>query len=127
MMGGRNEMTVKASTKDLLNKMRRNRETHLEAYKLALKRYKELGAEALQKKLKEFEAFTDNSPKAPVLNFSALPLPQCYVKEYDRHIGMLELHQDETILLDMDSYRKFWEDEWDWKHTWAATNSAYFE
>lgn len=51
--------------------------------------------------------------------------PQCYLKNYDVALEMLEHEVNANVTLSLDDYRKFVKDEWDWKETFEATKMSY--
>jgi len=56
---------------------------------------------------------------------SSLDQPVSNVEEYDVVIGMFELAMEQTFELDLDHYRRFILDEWDWTHSFALSKTAY--
>lgn len=50
---------------------------------------------------------------------------RCYVGQYNRAIAMLERHQGDRIELGAEDYRRFVDDQWDWKQDWNLSNAKY--
>lgn len=60
------------------------------------------------------------------LNEAALfARPESHEKDYRTAIEMLEWHEGKTIDLTIEEFDQYVQDNWDWKHRWAATKSAY--
>lgn len=113
------KMTVRANTKDVLSKLRSNRETHAMIVKEAREGYVEKAKLALMARLDDLK-----SGKIVSLHFSLSP-PQDYTKVYDTAINMLEIHQEDTVELDAQQVRNLYMDEWDWRDQFLATNAHY--
>lgn len=112
-------MTIVAKRDDVLNTLRKNRETHAEIVKEARTGYVEKARQALSSKLDKLA-----SGKVVALSFT-LRVPLDYTKVYDTAIKMLELHQNATIELDATQVRNLMQDQWDWTDQFYGTNSVY--
>lgn len=123
-MYGSKDMKVTVIKAELLTKLGTNREKHIADYVAACKGYREAAIKALKEKLDAFEK-GDHQQKAMYLDFSKLPAPVSHEVDYDRAIGLLKMHAEEKIILDMDAYERFVIDNWEWKSGFAHTNSAY--
>lgn len=53
------------------------------------------------------------------------PVPPCYLDQYDRVIGMLELSKDDTIVIHQDAYDQFVRDKWSWSEHFRMSNAGY--
>lgn len=124
-MHGTRDMKITVLKTTLLRKLRENREKHLRDFERAKEGYKEAALLALQKKLEIFSQFNGDSKEVPNLDFGKCPRPVCFIKDYDRAIGMLELHAEDKLILDMEAYQRFIEDSWDWKDTFHRSSSSY--
>ena len=118
-MMGKNTMVVNVLKKDLLAALSANREAHLAEFEEADGAYRGTVIEALEARVKQIK----DGGKINV-SFS-LPKPRSHVKDYDRAIKMLELHQDVSMKLGMDAYRQYVEDDWDWQNEFKHVNSSY--
>jgi hypothetical protein len=54
-----------------------------------------------------------------------LSVPLDYTHVYDTAIHMLEVHLENQIALDADTYRHLVEDDWEWMGVFGITNSQY--
>lgn len=96
-----------------------NRAIHHKEYSEALAEYQHQMIEKLEGVLEKVK----KDPKTEIhLN---LVKPRHHVDDYDRVISMLKLHQDHTIELDDNSFRRFVEDEWDWTNHFKNVTSSY--
>jgi hypothetical protein len=129
---GRSEMMVTVKKEKLLEILRTNHKTHVAEFQEAKKNYKE----EVLKKLEEIGvALLDFTKKFAAAEFGQrvdyprtsldLPLPVSYAAEYERAIGMLELHTQDEMTLDMQSYKQYVEDDWEWSHQAKMSNSRY--
>jgi hypothetical protein len=126
-------MVVTVRTKELLKILEENRTAHLQEFDNACKIYRKRVLEELgfhRSAIADFEAaFKDalfrDIPKFPDINLHKLPKPVSYAKNYDRAIGMLQLHSKEEMTIDMETYQKFVDDEWEWSAQARMSNSSY--
>lgn len=114
------EMKVTVRTADLREILTKNKAKHIDAYQAAVEGYRKQAMEALQKRLAKMET----ADKPPSLSFK-MPKPESHEKDYDRALGMLKLHANDTLVLDTEAYQKFVEDDWDWKHNFENVASSY--
>jgi hypothetical protein len=54
-----------------------------------------------------------------------LDRPEDHTRDYDRVIGMLRMHTEDTFELDEGSYRMYVDDDWAWKRQWIDTSVTY--
>lgn len=113
------KMVVTCKTKEVLKKVKKNREEHAQIVKEARKGYLEKAQAALRERLQELEA-----GKLKALSFR-LKVPSDHTAEYDTVIQMLEMHQPETIDLNADEVRHLIEDKWDWTDEFLTSNALY--
>ncbi len=112
--------SVKINKQELLKTLHENLVKHRVDVKAAFEGYNRESQKALKKNLK---ALKNNSKH--IVNFSEIP-PESHAEDYERAIAMLSMSVDEEIVLDMDDFRNFVEDNWNWKRAWIMTNSKYF-
>jgi hypothetical protein len=125
-MRGENEMVITVEKTKLLEILKSNREKHLEEYRKARLGYMKAALFALEEHQNKFAAFNASSDaKLPDLDFSKIPKPRCFAESYTRTINMLELHQGSMFTVDMAAYRRYVEDEWEWKGQHHMSNSHY--
>lgn len=123
-MYGNREMKVTVKKEELLEKLAKNREKHCADYVQACKGYKEAAIKALSSRLDKFKD-VDPANNSLNLDFSKLPKPVSHERDYDKAIGLLKMHAEDKIVLDMEAYGYYVEDNWEWKAGFAATNSSY--
>lgn len=118
-MFGENEFKVTVKTTDLLETLKDNRGKHAVAYENAKKGFRILLIKELEKKL---QAAKDG--KKVALSFTNQK-PDSHLAEYDDVIGMLELSEDPTLIINHQQYKQYIKDEWNWARSWTTSNSAY--
>ena len=104
----------------LLEILRANKAKHVEVFEEAVKGWKRHVLEVLNEKEKLIRS--GRLPKTLALS---LPAPENRARDYDRVIGMLELHQGDTFTLPEQEYSWYVDDNWDWKRRWTVSNSGY--
>lgn len=114
-------VTMKSTcdTKEVLAKLRENREKHSRIVKEAKEGYLVKAKEAIAAKLELLE-----KGKIVSLVFG-LKMPVDHTGEYDTMIKMLEMHTQPTIELNADEVRQFVLDEWQWMQDFLVSNSPY--
>lgn len=112
-------MTTKVGKEDLLKVLIDNRAKHSKIVTEARKGYTEKARAALKRKLDDIE-----TGKIVALDFSLRP-PVNYTDVYDTAILMLEMHTDDTVILEANEFRNLVQDQWDWTSDFYATNKQY--
>ena len=112
-------MRVTVDKRELIAKLRTNRENHANLVAEARITYVKEAEKQLRSKLDDL-----GSGKLAALSFS-LKVPQNFTTIYDTVIGMLERHTEPNIEMSGDEYRQLVEDEWSWTSEWVQTNSRY--
>ena len=112
-----NGMEIKADRKEILEKLKKNRETHAQIVKEAREGYVEEAQKVLLKRLGEIK-----EGKLVALTFSLAP-PQDFTHVYDTAITMLEFEKRDTVRLNDSQVRTLIMDEWDWTRAFLVSNS----
>lgn len=109
--------------KDLVTKARQK---HKEDYEKMLQLWNEKTQAWVAKWNERFQSTNGEQIKPQRLDNPA-PVPSCHLETYDRALEMLELHQDnqDCILLQVDDYRRFVQDQWDFSREFAHTKASY--
>lgn len=131
--GGGEEMVVTVKTETLIAKLTENKVKHVEEYKKASEVYrKKLGEEftGFKGELEKYLGQIADNKELEKLGYpprlgSNLPRPVNYEDHYNRALGMLRLHSKDEMTLDMASYRKYVEDDWEWSSAAATSNRGY--
>lgn len=131
--GNESQMVVTVKKEELLKILEENRTAHVQEFENACKIYREKVLQEVRthkSMLAEFEnvfkeASFQDLPKFPDINLHRLPKPVSYVKSYDRAIGMLQLHSKDEMTIDMETYQKYVEDDWEWSAQAKMSNSSY--
>jgi hypothetical protein len=110
---------VNLKKKDLLDKLRDNRDAHESLYNEAMLGYQEHLKAILQDKLARLEEGEDIDADIPLVK------PVNMLNEYDQAIQMLEMSVDKIISLNHNEFASYVMDEWGWKKNFIFTNSAY--
>lgn len=95
---------------DLQKTLLDNKKKHVELFEEATHDYKE-------KTIKEAEEFLEEIKADPLKKNGFRPggAPKSYESDYDRAIEMLEWETDSQIRLSEDDFRRYVQDDWDWK------------
>ena len=118
-MNYRNGLKMNFPVKELIAKLKTNREEHAEIVTEAKKFYLTALAEELKEKLARLESGEKIKPN------SKLPVPGDNLEEYDTAISMLEFTTDKQIELTQDQYHCYVEDEWEWQKNFLETAANY--
>lgn len=110
---------IKMDKHELLRIVNKNREAHVDTFKKALEQYRVEIVEYLNQRL------NDIRDGKWIKHHIDLPIPESHEEDYDRVIGMLMLHQGDTIELNESMYRNYVEDQWSWSHAFALNSTVY--
>lgn len=112
-------MKVKVKLSDLISALEKNKQKHLDDYKIACEVYWEEAESELKKLYKEVKAKTAKQiylHKNPPINNEKL---------YDKYIGMFTLTVDETIEITTEDYGCIVDDSWSWAVSASTANAFY--
>ena len=113
------DFRVTVSTSELLAKLRENRDRHGKMYREAVEGF-------LQDAKKQLEAKLELVGRGAIKNLSiSLTPPSDHTNQYETAIGMMSMHQQDTVELTYDEYLCFVEDEWDWLRGWLVSNNRW--
>lgn len=115
------EITVDKT--QLLDALKKNRETHRAQFLKAQEGYKARCISELETSLDA--AREGHNPRNFVLEIIQLPEPKDHTKDYDREIGMLEMHIGDRVEITNRQYEQFVMDLWDWSKEFRTTSLEY--
>lgn len=110
---------VKVNKKDLLKKLKENREKHNTIFLEALDGYKKAVIEVLEDRL------VDAKSGKRIPHHIDLVEPMDQTREYDQAIAMLEMSVDKQIELTQHEFAAYVMDKWGWSDQFTVTNSVY--
>lgn len=110
---------IKVKRTELLDAVRKNRETHRATFLKAQAGFRARVVEALDKMLADARAGIAYQVAV------GLPEPRDMTKEYDCVIAMLEMSIDEFIDISQQEFSQYVLDQWTWKAGWETSNSLY--
>jgi len=113
------EMTV--YKQDLINALKDHKLAHIEDYEKAVvvyfqdltKKFHDLTADAISSKFRDDE-YRYHIPK-----------PINVVNNYNKYIGFLEMSKEEEILISLQQYNAYMNDEWEWAKRATVSNALY--
>jgi hypothetical protein len=111
--------SVKIKSADLLEVLKKNRETHVSEFNSAKEEYRKDVIAEMKKNLKQAQSGGE------IVSYIQLVEPQNFTASYDTAIKMLEMSADELVELTMQEFQQYVEDNWHWKGTFAASTSIY--
>lgn len=121
-------MIITAVTKDLIAKLKVNRDLHKVQFKESIEAWRKLCIRRLERKLDKFakaRTTEQSSELSLVDSLIELHRPDEYTGDYNDAIEMLEMHQSDTIDLDRKTFQKFAQNKWDWIRSFEQTHQAY--
>jgi hypothetical protein len=111
--------TVKVKRSELLERIKKNRESHRDLFLKAQEGYREAMIEELDRMLKEAQA------GRTIRRSVSMVEPQDHTKDYDRVISMLEMSQDDVVEIQEHEFDQYVMDNWSWKAMADTTNAMY--
>ncbi len=116
--------SVTVRKKELLAKLRENREKHAQEAQAAKTAY----YKKLETRVAELHSALKEDTSSVSSKFSAvreLIEPQSYLSDYDRVIGMLDMSVSDEIVISEEQFRHFVQDEWLWTDSFKTINASY--
>jgi hypothetical protein len=118
------QLQVTISKEELLKILKKNLVQHKKDFVEAQKNWQI----AVAKRLKPMQKLAAQG-KLDEIDHDAVDLlrdlPNSHEEEYEDIIGMLELHQGDTITIKMAQYQQWIKDDWGWKHSFDSSNAFY--
>lgn len=111
---------IKVDKQTVITFLKNNREKHIALFAENYKKYRELCISYLSRRLdesklnKRFQIYDGCTPEEP----------SCYISQYDLAIEMLEMSVDEQVELNVQDFKKYIKDEWDWSYNFYNSSSA---
>lgn len=116
------DMTTKVKAGELIAQLEENLGKHKIAFEDAQKGYVKKVLEVLDDLTMDIRQKGDIDTS----KLHRLSKPTSHEADYLQAIKMLKLQDGDTLIeLGWDQFRQFWEDEWDWKQHFVASNSMY--
>ena len=113
---------IKMKRAELLDIVVANKEKHIAAFIEAVADYKVLVLKIVTANLK----LAKTADLAEFRKMKATPAaPISYEDNYKRAIRMLELSVEDVIEVEEDVFNQLVLDEWQWKHSFTASNAMY--
>lgn len=125
------DMTFEFGRKQIIEKVKENREKHIEAFKESMRGYHIEIQEQCEKAIAQFEKVAKKAEKGKTVEHKDMSYyigaskPESHQAEYDRAIAMFEMARSDLITLNEESFARYVRDEWDWKDDFIASNSYY--
>jgi len=104
---------------ELLEILKKNRESHRETFEKAWAAYQKECISQLEKNLEKAKA-----GKPFKVNIGLIQ-PEDHTEDYDRAIAMLEMDIEVVVSLDTTEYQTYVDDDWGWKRQFETTNASY--
>ncbi len=109
------------NTKEILEKLRVNREEHIKIVREAQKGLRDRWRKMLTGALEDLD---EGDPVEPSLH---LTIPSNHTDDFDRAIQMFEMITDEEVSLREESFQAYVRNEWHWRQQFLMSNMAYSE
>jgi len=111
---------IKVNKTVLTKKLQENRATHRQIFEEAVKGYRDVAIKQLEEHI---ERIRSNNKVIRVSVY--ITPPEDHTDDYDTALEMLNMCVDSVIEIDETTFRNYVRDDWEWKHSFILTNSAY--
>jgi len=115
---------VKVKRKQLVEKLKANRETHKAEFKEAWEGYVQTVIDTAKENLRDAKKWSKEPSEAHHFD-SAPSAPKNHTKEYDRAIALLEWEVEDEVELSTNDFNCYVLDDWSWKRDHAMSMSSY--
>ena len=112
---------IEVKVSDLKTALGENRDQHAQVFQEAWRGYEK----ALLGTLEDMQRRVSRGKRVDLYELIKLPVPKNHTRDYDTVLHMLDLHQQDTYELDEEDFRRYVEDDWDWKREFITTASNY--
>lgn len=116
---------VRMPRQKVLDIMRKNRDQHVEMYNTAFSKWKQDYAQQIQDEADRINGMTLDDWDGKDTFYMTDPRPHSYEDQYTEAIQMLEHDSRNEIVLSRSDYRRYVQDNWDWKENFMTSNSKY--
>lgn len=111
--------TITVIKRELIEKLKTNREEHRAMFLTAQERYRERMIGELDRALRDARA--GNKIKRAF----SLPVPEDYTSAFDTVIEMLGWDQSDTVELSQPDFQRYVQNRWEWAASFASNTSSY--
>lgn len=103
----------------LIDQLAENRAKHVEAYQLAIEKYRAKAIEFFNEAIDKVKAGGE------VERALRLPMPEEHTEDFDRAIEGLSWHQGEFVDLDEFKFEQLVRNRWGWHQTFTSNTTSY--
>jgi hypothetical protein len=122
MIGRGHGRTYKVKIDELVEKLKKNREAHVEIVEEAQMEFR-------KEFIKRVDAMLADARNGnPISTKIGLTVPSIHTDAFDNAIGLMEMTMragEDTIEIDAGEYERFVRNNWEWTSEFVATNRAY--
>lgn len=112
---------IQVNRKELITKLIENRARHVAEFNETFELFRIRAVRQMEKNL---DLARDTASRNVYLSI-ALQVPKSHEDEYNEVIGLLDMGTADTVELDMDSYKKYVLDKWNWKSAFDSSTQFY--
>lgn len=117
------EINAKVPVHKLLKKIKANAKKHESEHMKAMKGWhRKIGKEAAAIAKRAKSGKLDYSPGSKLSRFKR---PESHIADYKRVISILEMTEQPEISISSWEFDQMFNDNWDWKPEWTASNIRY--
>jgi len=118
---------VRVTKGELVAKLRENLEKHRADFQEAMEGWRTQYWDAIEALYQaSTQADTDTSEcRRLQKELNALDKPQSHTTDYENVLVLMEASQDEEFVLDVNTFRQYWQDDWRWKGAFETSNAKY--
>ena len=114
-------MNTRMEKKDLLDKIKANKDKHRQIFLEAIEGFKKKAIEILEQKIEMLK----NGKKTEL--YVRMPEPEDHTKDYNRVIEMISQNLLEEIELTEEEFARYVLDDWRWKDEFLSVSNTYTE
>lgn len=127
---GWSQREVRVRKSELLTILHKNREQHIQDYKIACDGYREAALKRVELIFQEVKERLNQLKKGEMIEVMSfvvgLNVPVSHEGAYNQIIRMMEMEVEEVVTLTADQFSCFIQDDWDWTDQFRTSNSPYF-
>ena len=120
---------VKVKRDDLLEALKKNRDSHMVEYVEACQGYRKKALAKIDSVFADLRGTVEQLKEGETIALISLSfgldVPRSHERDYDQVIRMMEMSVDDVVTLKSDEFSCFVMDDWDWKQSFLANTSQY--
>lgn len=112
---------ISANRQSVVEALKKNRTEHQRLFNEAVNVYRKQATQVLEESLPRLRNQSNDNPQIIQLPDP----PENWIRVYDSYIGLFEMSSEPTIMMSVENYSAFIQDNWSWKQRFLDSIEPY--